>query len=58
MEQRKTVFVKCRFDGLVLWRDRASTCFASSGDNSKPSIASFHFYLFTITWGICFSLEG
>jgi hypothetical protein len=35
-----------------------SICFASSRDNSKPSIASLHFRLFTLTWGICFSLEG
>jgi hypothetical protein len=35
-----------------------STCFASARDNSKPSIASFHFCLFTTIWGICFSLES
>lgn len=35
-----------------------STCFASRRDSSKPSISSFHFSLFTITWGICFSLES
>jgi hypothetical protein len=34
------------------------TCFASRRDSSKPSIASFHFCLFPITWGICFSLES
>src|ERR1700691_5623969 len=35
-----------------------STCFASSQDHSKLSIASFHFSLFTTTWGICFSLKS
>jgi hypothetical protein len=34
------------------------TCFASSGDNSKLSFASYQFSLFTTTWGICFSLKS